>query len=72
MRRAVVVVAAAFMRSRDGIAPAAQQEEDQLEDRTELDRSPEPQDTDLLFLDAFIGDPLVRALVQVSFLIFEL
>ncbi|XP_008204452.1 MAGUK p55 subfamily member 6 isoform X2 [Nasonia vitripennis] len=61
---------AAFMRSRDGIAPAAQQEEEedaQPEDsRTQLDRSPEPQDTDLLFLDAFIGDPLVRSLVQVQ------
>lgn len=65
----VVVVAAAFVRSRDGIAPAAQQEEEEPLDRTELDRSPEPQDTDLLFLDAFIGDPLVRSLVQVRSLI---
>ncbi|XP_014213419.1 MAGUK p55 subfamily member 6 isoform X2 [Copidosoma floridanum] len=29
-------------------------------------KSPEAQDTDLLFLDAFLGDPLVRALIQIE------
>lgn len=66
------MITAAFMRSRDstdGIAEVIQdKDDDDDEEEEESNKTIEmfkAQETDLIFLDAFIEDPLVRSYVQV-------
>jgi hypothetical protein len=50
-------VLAAFVQGRDST--------DDITGSAAVEKNAKADDTDLLFLDAFIGDPLVRSLVQV-------
>ncbi|XP_058801836.1 protein PALS2 [Phymastichus coffea] len=62
--RSLDCAGAAFMRSRDGSDGIAEARDEQRADRKAV--LPAAQETDLIFLDAFIGDPLVRSFMQVQ------